>query len=433
MDADDPVCLKCIGDVELRRLLSEAATRAVCASCGQRRQAVSVRDVALRVDEVYRQYYELGGEVARFDQDSDNPFYEQEGDDPQSIIQEMAEVEPDIAEAIAECLNDDEWYSVAKGGGTAAFDDSSRYVKRDLPPVELKLEWAEFCRRIQHRRRFFDDEARRILATILGERASIASPDNPISRCIAVLKKGERVCRARRTTTRATAERIIADPPRELGPPPLSLATSGRMNPSGIAVFYGGFSEDVCVAEVRPDVGGFVVVGQFQTTRRLRLLDLTLVGQRWFPGSMFRADYYERTTKRRFLLNFQSLISRAVQPHEEAIEYIPTRVVAEYISNVLGLDGIIYASAQLGGVREEDDEPPDRTTQNVALFNRASVVAGTQRRTTRRAQSSHRVIPPIDWEEGQDVNRLPSPSLRFVRNSARAVHITGIKVSCGHE
>jgi hypothetical protein len=344
----------------------------------------------------------------------------------------MAGVEPDIAEAIAGCLNDDEWHSVAKDGDTAAFDDSSRYVERDLPPIELELEWAEFRRRVQHERRFFDDEARRILARILGDRASITSSDNPISRCIAVLKKGERLFRARRAETRATAERIIADPGRELGPPPPHLAMSGRMNPSGIAVFYGGFSEAVCVAEIRPHVSGFVVVGQFQTTRRFRLLALTLVGQRSFPGSMFQSNYYERATKRRFLLSFHSLISRPVQPHEEAIEYVPTQVVAEYISNILGLDGIIYASAQLGGVDEEDNDPPDRTRQNVALFNRASVVAGRRRRPTRPARLSREVIPSIDWEASQDVDP-PPPSLRFVRDSAGLVRITAMKVSYTHE
>ena len=133
--------------------------------------------MALRVDEVYGQYYELGGDVARFDQDSDNPYYEQEGDAPDWIIQAMAGVEPDIAEAIVACLNDDEWYSVAKDGAPASFDDSSRYVERDLPPIELELEWEEFCRRVQHQSRFFDDQARRILARILGDRTSIASPE----------------------------------------------------------------------------------------------------------------------------------------------------------------------------------------------------------------------------------------------------------------
>ena len=170
----------------------------------------------------------------------------------------MAGVESDIAEAIVRCLSDDEWRSVAKDGATASFDGSARYVERDLPPVELELEWAEFCRRVQHESRFFDDEARRILARILGDRASINSPDNPISRCVAVLKRGERLFRARRKDTRATAERIIANPRRELAPPPSHLAPSGRMNPTGITAFYGGFSEAVGVAEVRPDVGGFL-------------------------------------------------------------------------------------------------------------------------------------------------------------------------------
>jgi hypothetical protein len=88
VDADDSVCLRCIGDIELRRLLAASATRAVCASCGRRRQAVSVRDVAVRVDDVYRQYYEPGEDVARFHPDSDNPYYEQEGDAPEWIIQD---------------------------------------------------------------------------------------------------------------------------------------------------------------------------------------------------------------------------------------------------------------------------------------------------------------------------------------------------------
>src|SRR5207244_1470845 len=148
----------------------------------------------------------------------------------------------------------------------------------------------------------------------------------------------------------------------------------GRMNSAGIPVFYGGFSEDVCVAEVRPHVGGIVVTGQFHVTRPLQLLDLTMLDEHGFAGSMFRADYYSRVTKRLFLRSFHNLISRPVQPHEEALEYVPTQAVAEYIANVLGLDGIIYASAQTNTRDEDDDTPTDRATQNVALFNRASVV-----------------------------------------------------------
>jgi hypothetical protein len=151
-------------------------------------------------------------------------------------------------------------------------------------------------------------------------------------------------------------------------------------------VFYGAFSDDVCTAEVRPYVGGLVLVGEFRTTRRLRLLDLTRLDEAGFAGSMFDPDYDGRVMKRRFLRAFHYLISRPVQPHEEAIEYLPTQAVAEYISNVLELDGIIYESAQLGAPAGDDEgggEPTDRTKQNVVPFNRAALVRGSRPNQTR--------------------------------------------------
>ena len=72
MDENDPVCLQCISDVELRQQLFDSATRAVCASCGKRRRAVALRDLANRVEEVYRENYEPGEDAARFYPDSDN-------------------------------------------------------------------------------------------------------------------------------------------------------------------------------------------------------------------------------------------------------------------------------------------------------------------------------------------------------------------------
>ena len=201
------------------------------------------------------------------------------------------------------------------------------------------------------------------------------------------------------------------------------------MNPAGIPVFYGGFSEDICIAEVRPHVGGIVVVGEFRAARRLQLLDLTMLDQHGFAGSMFRADFYDRVTKRRFLRSFHNLISRPVQPHEEALEYVPTQAVAEYIANVLGLDGIIYESAQAGGLNDEEAEentPADRSTQNVAFFNQSALVVGSRRRQTRE----ERQAATLEGEGLNDhVSKQSRPSLSFVPDSAKAVRVTAIKVS----
>lgn len=429
MDADTPVCLKCIGDEELRRLLRDDASRAVCGSCGNRRQAVPLRKIAEYVDEVYREYYHPGGDVPHFDVDSDNPRYEQEGEEPQWIIQEIAGIEPDIADAIVEHLSDEEAHDIADGANSY-YDDGSRYVARDLHPTELHLAWEEFCQRVKHERRFFDDTGRVILSTILGDHESIGRQDNPISACVVTLKTGERCFRARRADTEEAAALILRDPRRLLGPPPPHLAPAGRMNAAGIPVFYGGFSEDVCIAEVRPHVGGLVVVGEFRSTRRLRLLDLTMLDEHGFTGSMFRSNFYDRVTKRRFLRSFHNLISRPVQPHEELLEYLPTQAVAEYIANVLELDGIIYESAQTGSLGDNDgdeDESADRPRQNFAFFNRSALVQGSQRH---RIRSRRVTAPLLEWDEANvGMTDQRRPSLRFVKDSGKLVRVTGIKVS----
>src|SRR5262249_5106098 len=184
----------------------------------------------------YREYYRPGGDEAHFDPDSDNPRYEQAGEEPQYIIQEIVGVEPEIADAIVDYLSDGEAHNV-RDGAEPYYDNTSRYVVRDLHPTELHMAWEEFCERVKHERRFFDEEGRGMLSTILGDSESIKSQDNPLSACIVTLKNGERCFRARRAESDDEARLIIGDPRRLLGPPPPHLTPAGRMNPAGISVF----------------------------------------------------------------------------------------------------------------------------------------------------------------------------------------------------
>src|SRR5262249_38942288 len=131
MDADEQICLTCIGDDELRRQLRAEASRGNCGVCGKRRQAVLLHRIAEHVDPVYREYYRPGGDEAHFDPDSDNPRYEQAGEEPQYIIQEIVGVEPEIADAIVDYLSDGEAHNV-RDGAEPYYDNTSRYVVRDL-------------------------------------------------------------------------------------------------------------------------------------------------------------------------------------------------------------------------------------------------------------------------------------------------------------
>lgn len=165
------------------------------------------------------------------------------------------------------------------------------------------------------------------------------------------------VFRARSARSSEQALQYSKNPQRDVGQPPPESARAGRMNPTGISVFYGALGKDTAVAEVRPPVGSLVVVAGFRPTRKLRLLNLPRIDD-VYTGSIFCADYESKAARRAFLEGFHRLIASPVQPHDEPLEYIPTQAVAEYVAHVLGFDGILYASAQIGAVPEQEEPSP---------------------------------------------------------------------------
>ena len=81
--------------------------------------------------------------------------------------------------------------------------------------------------------------------------------------------------------------------------------------------------------------------------------------------SHFDPEYSVRKGRTAFLRRFVREISQPVMPDDEALEYLPTQVVAEYLSQKAEprFDGIIYPSSQMGGSGE-----------NVVFFNHSSRV-----------------------------------------------------------
>jgi hypothetical protein len=149
------------------------------------------------------------------------------------------------------------------------------------------------------------------------------------------------------------------------------------MNPTGIPVFYGAFAEDVAIAEVRPPVGSMVAVGKFSLLRPVRLLDVSFLPFAYHEESIFSLAYDHLRNKVGFLEKFHRRISRPVLPSDEALAYLPTQAVAAYVANVMGLDGVIYGSNQIGA-EGEGDQQIDRKLCNVALFGAAAGVAGVR-------------------------------------------------------
>ena len=69
-------------------------------------------------------------------------------------------------------------------------------------------------------------------------------------------KKGDKFYRARYSTELGRKED-------EIGSPPISKATAGRVNPKGISILYLGDSVDTSLKEIRAGLYDYVSVGTF--------------------------------------------------------------------------------------------------------------------------------------------------------------------------
>lgn len=135
----------------------------------------------------------------------------------------------------------------------------------------------------------------------------------------------------------------------DLGPAPRGEAAANRMSPAGISYFYASGDAQTAVAEIAGHgVEPFAVIGQFTTTRHLRILDLT---ERPSLISPFDLERREHARMARFLTSFVSNVTVPVIPDgRQHVEYAPTQILTEFLRWVPEpkLDGIALPSAQTG-------------------------------------------------------------------------------------
>ena len=176
---------------------------------------------------------------------------------------------------------------------------------------------------------------------------------------------GASIWRARKAISECQLKAILTNPTLEMGPPPPERTPAGRMNAEGIPVFYGALDRETCIAEIRPAVGSYVVTGQFEILRPMRLLDLNLLQEVVIETTYFDPQYADRSNRVAFLKQLTQELTKPVMPEDESREYIATQVIAEYLAHKINprIDGIFFNSSQT-------DPPGD----NVVLFNHASQV-----------------------------------------------------------
>jgi hypothetical protein len=214
--------------------------------------------------------------------------------------------------------------------------------------------------------RYFSRPAEAILAATFGGIGELRARDGrPAVVEVGPGRSIDGVFRARVFQSDDKLEAALRQPEKEFGPPPFSVAGAGRMNSRGVSVFYGANTPETALAEVRPPVGSQVAIGKFLLVRPLRLLDLAVLHDVYVTGSIFDPHFIRKLKHAMFLEHLSRRITMPIMPDDEAFEYLPTQVIADYLAAMAepAIDGIIYPSAQA--------EPGHL---NIALFHKASRV-----------------------------------------------------------
>ena len=289
--------------------------------------------------------------------------WEPSGDPVEFVIAEIAGLEPEIADDLRELLSRRHAYVAIKDSEEDPYGVEAHYTAKGPADWEFRETWSEFCREIRSRSRFFSAIAEEALNSIFGDLdAHQTSSGRPVVLEISPTDEERFFWRARKAQSIEGLKAILKSTSSEMGPPPSRFATGGRMNASGIPVFYGAFDADTCLTEVRAPVGSHVVVAKFELLRPVRLLDFDALAEVYVPGSHFDPGYRKRQGRGAFLSHLVREVSLPVMPQDEAREHLPTQVVAEFLANrtTFRLDGIVFRSTQTGQVG-----------RNVVLFNRA--------------------------------------------------------------
>jgi hypothetical protein len=329
--------------------------------------------MAGHIDKIFREQYQPGREEMYATEDSDNPSYRWRGSSLLEILTaELGSSDDAITEAVIENLPDVSHADIADGeepfyDSTASYERISD-VEADERAEEheywyenrFKYKWDDFRNKVQYERRFF--KTKELLDELFG---SPEAYEQGSIRPIYALKRNQRIFRARVLDGSFNEKILRSNPARELGAPPKESARAGRMNADYIPAFYGAFSAQTAVAEMRPGIGDEVGIGEFILQRDIKIFDFTV-----FSRSAANADLTEiiNHTRYDFITQMEEEISRRALPSDRQLLYISTQIVAEYLQEYFSCEAVIYRSAV---VRDESSE-----NRNIVFLPRADGFVG---------------------------------------------------------
>lgn len=359
-----PVCSSCTADPHLARSIIELGESSICSYCGRDGATVPLRTLTELVDGPFCEHFRIVPKKM-FGVPINPPRV---GRPLRDCLADMAKISTAIADDIVKLLVAKHDTKSELEGKPSPYQLGEQYEVQPAYAFQEEIAWEQLVERVTRHTRYFNREVENTLSNLFVDiHETTTAAGEPVVSTIEPSDAEFSLYRGRYATSKEQLHSFLRQPVRELGPPPYHLARAGRMNAAGIRSFYGGTTREVCISEIRPPVGSHVVVGRFNLMRRVRLLDLQAL-----EDAVARLEsYFEpaislRRSRAEFLQTLAERVSQPVMPNEEAIEYIPTQVVAGFLAQRIDppIDGMLYASTQYGSAG-----------RNIVLFNHSSVVA----------------------------------------------------------
>jgi hypothetical protein len=366
------ICSECVGESYLSNEIYAKGTPAVCSYCTRTGQCYSIGALADRVETAFEHHYTRtsdqpdGWQQSMLSDRESTYEWERDGVPVVEAIEEAVRIPSEAASDVQIELDDrfSDFESAAMGEETE-FGSETYYSVKDPDAASWHVEWQRFEESLKTEARFFSRAALAHLASVFGGIDTLRA-SNGRSLVVNAGPEAEldHLYRARIFQSDEKLEEALCRPDLHLGSPPSRLASAGRMNARGIAVFYGSTVARTAIAEVRPPVGCKVAVAKFNIIRPLRLLDLTALEHLWDSGSMFDSTLKGRLERVAFLRSLGQRMARPVMPDDEAFDYLATQAIADFLAteNDPLFDGIIFRSAQV------------KDGRNVVLFHKAARV-----------------------------------------------------------
>jgi len=368
------ICGNCIKEEYLGSEIETLGNRRKCSFCKKNQKTYLLSAVVSRVESVMRSFYErtLRDPTSweeRFQRDQElNYCWNREGSTLIDILQNEFDVTLKAAKYISQILEEKYFdMDAAQIGEETEFSSDAQYELKSIGHGNWLREWDEFKHILRSEARFFNERVHNILQSIFKDIEKTTTWGSmPVVTTIGPGSDIEKLYRARIFLSDAKLHEALKSPALQLGPPPPGIATNGRMNAAGVSVFYGSIDEETSIAEVRPPVGCAVATAAFNVIRTLELLDLRALQNATGRVSVFSPDYQEVMEKSAFLSELSFKITQPVMPGDEALEYLPTQAVADYLASRADItfDGIIFPSVQVTG----------NSKTNIVLFNQSSRV-----------------------------------------------------------